>query len=57
VEDGRRTRETKSRTSTVIVATTNAPEEGIASHLSDSFARPVLPSAGAQKPAHIQKME
>lgn len=56
-EVGRRTRETTSRTSTVIVATTNAPEEGMASHLSDSFASPVLPRAGAQKPAHIQKME
>ena len=36
------------------VARTNAPEEGMASHLSDSFAAPVLQSAGARKPAHIQ---
>ena len=42
---------------TAIVARTKAPDEGIASHLSDSFAAPVLPRPGAREPAHIHKME
>ena len=53
----RRKRVTMSRISTAIVERTKAPDEGMANHLSDSFAAPVLPSPGARKPAHIQKME
>ena len=53
----RDTQAAMSMTSTATVARTKAPDEGMASHLSDSFAAPVLPSPGARKPAHIQKME
>lgn len=47
----------RSRSSmTAAVASTKRPEEGMASHLRDSFAAPVLPRPGARNPAHIQKV-
>ena len=41
---------------TAAVASTKRPEDGMASHLRDSFAAPVLPRPGARNPAHIQKV-
>ena len=44
-------------TATATVAITTEPLAGIASHASDSFAAPVLPSEGARNPARSQKIE
>ena len=45
------------RTATAHVEATTIPDDGIASHASDSFAAPVLPSPGARAPAQTQKTE
>jgi hypothetical protein len=55
-DQGSRGRASASRqsTTTAAVPTTTSPDDGIASHLSDSLAAPVPPRPGARKPAHSQ---